>query len=790
MVDYRRLFVVAVAFTFVPQEAGASELVDVLPLTDRIVMLHFNDGHVEHHRRGKPRADEKIVAVPLDVRAASQPKSYGISSEDDPAYRESKQPVGVGRKSKGTDFSWLCEWDNSSQRCVNQRPDHTKEHWLYLTLPQPMRRDKTYTVSTASLASNGAKWKIRFDESAIRSEAVHVNSQGYVPNSRKYAYLFSWMGDLGGLDLKPYLGRACRIVDASSHRAVFETKITFRKPANNAETYQGDDTPNANFLGADVYECDFSAFSTPGTYLVAADGIGSSFPFRIDQDVYRDAFRTVTRALYHNRSGIELRAPFTTFPRPAPHNPKLTPGFAGKLVYTTVRFTEWVDDPKVLLASAKGPVETAGWYQDAGDWDSSYEHLRVAQELLFAYELAPKNFKDGELNLPESGNGVPDILDEAAWLPRFLYRLRRELLAKKYGTGGVGLRITGDPFGDDEKRLSSGAKVGQGSWEDVDRTWVVSGEDPWTTYRYAGVSAHLAYCLRLSGAQDPEKMDWSAEARQAYEWARRNTRPGDEGKNPRLRDARLYAAAALFRLTGDKRYELQVASDSSEITPTSILSDDLRFGPMLYALTGTRTQSTLRPDSVTSERLRAAVLFSADETAIATSERRALRWGGNPWMPMLVGQQTTPWLLEGAVAYVLTRVTEPERARRYLTALYTTADYFLGANSQNMTWVTGLGPRHPEHPFHLDAWYNGQGKPHPGLVVYGPWRKDKDTGAGPWDKDWANKTAYPDIDRWPGNERWFDSAASPLTGEFTVHQNAAPAAAFYGILAAPGLSAQ
>ena len=163
------------------------------------------------------------------------------------------------------------------------------------------------------------------------------------------------------------------------------------------------------------------------------------------------------------------------------HNPKLTPGFAGKLIYTTVRYPEWGSEggnAKELLAHAKGPIESAGWYQDAGDWDSYETHLRVAQELLLAYELAPKNFRDGELNIPESRNGVPDILDEAAWLPRFCQRLRHELLRKGYGTGGIGLRIAGDAFGDDEKTLPDGKKVGQGSWEDVHRTWAASGEDP------------------------------------------------------------------------------------------------------------------------------------------------------------------------------------------------------------------------------------------------------------------------------------------------------------------------
>lgn len=82
----------------------------------------------------------------------------------------------------------------------------------------------------------------------------------------------------------------------------------------------------------------------------------------------------------------------------------------------------------------------------------------------------------------------------------------------------------------------------------------------------------------------------------------------------------------------------------------------------------------------------------------------------------------------------------------------------------------------------MDAWYNGKGKYHPGLIPYSPWRKVKHEGQGPWDADWANPTAYPHIDRWPGNERWFSNRCSPMASEFTVHQNIGPAAAFYGLL--------
>ncbi|MCL4193197.1 MAG: glycoside hydrolase family 9 protein, partial [Thermoguttaceae bacterium] len=365
--------------------------------------------------------------------------------------------------------------------------------------------------------------------------------------------------------------------------------------------------------------------------------------------------------------------------------------------------------------------------------------------------------------------------------PRFCYRLRHELLAKGYGTGGLGLRIAGDAFGQDEKELPGGKRVGQGSWEDVDRIWAASGEDPWSTFRYAGTAGHLAFCLELAGATDPEGIDWAREAAEAYAWAKQNTRPGDEKKGPALREPRAYAAAALFRLTGDEQYERQFAADTAEINARTLLTDDAQYGPVLYALSAGKGA----PDGELRKRIRSAVLSTADNLGVEVSSKRALRWGGNWYMPMLVGQQTTPWVLPVAAGYTLAREEEPERAKRYLAALYTTCDYFLGSNALNMTWVTGLGPRHPEHVFHMDAWYNGQGRFHPGIIPYGPWRKERDEGQGPWDVAWPHKTVYPHIDRWPGNERWFDNRCSPMNSEFTIHQNTGPAAALFGFLCAP-----
>lgn len=56
-----------------------------------------------------------------------------------------------------------------------------------------------------------------------------------------------------------------------------------------------------------------------------------------------------------------------------------------------------------------------GSWRDAGDFDRRTYHFQVVDSLLSIYLLFPENFKDAQLDLPESGNGIPGIIDEAAW---------------------------------------------------------------------------------------------------------------------------------------------------------------------------------------------------------------------------------------------------------------------------------------------------------------------------------------------------------------------------------------
>jgi hypothetical protein len=772
--------------------ASASEVKEVLPLTGNILIVHFKDGYAIHHLRGQQRTDESVVADPLNEASAMLPGSYSIISANDENYTTARQPVAIGRKSKGTEFAWLC--DSYSNGCINTHPDYAKEHWIYLFLPSALQTSKIYTINLAGLAAGANSFTFTYNELRLHSDAIHVNNIGYsTAATQKYAYLYHWMGDKGSLDLSAFNNKPFRIADSATGNTVFTGSIQFRKSKTNAETGQTGDTPGNNFSGADVYEMDFSSFNIPGNYILVVDGMGASFPFKIDADVFREPFYWTMKGLYQNRSGIQLLPQYTGHPRPAPHNTALTPGFANRLKYSSIRYFDLTDadnspaDKPTIEAGFKGNLTaTYGWYQDAGDWDTYYTHSHVAAHLLFLYEAGRNKFTDNELNIPESGNGIPDLLDEATWQLRFYKRLKDEIKSRGWGTGGVGgARVMGDLWGGDTRADGST----KGSWEDTDRDWYVTGEDPWTTYKYAALAAQFDFILRSENLTDPLGVDWRKEATDAYKWAKANTRTGDENEHfgVQLKHVRMYAAAALYRLTGTAAYHDDFKQVANAVIENSIDMgySDLAFGAWIYL----QMPANRNTDAALLNKIRQAANATAETQLMNGAGSRACRWGGDLNFPMLVGQPTTPMVTAGVYGYISNTVSNPARAIDNLAALHTTADYFLGTNPLNITWISGVGDRYPVGIFHLDWWYSGNASVIKGVVPYGPWRVQDFGPLGPWNPNWAyndkngNPRIYPaNINDWPGHERWFDQRTSPLTCEFTIHQNTVIAAFVYGFL--------
>ena len=172
-----------------------------------------------------------------------------------------------------------------------------------------------------------------------------------------------------------------------------------------------------------------------------------------------------------------------------------------------------------------------GGHHDAGDYNPR-SHLDVAQTLMDAYEIAPRKFYDGQLNIPEKGNGIPDILDEAFWALRLWIDLQEE-------DGGVhnGTESAGDPNFIETVELD---RVGDYAY----------AKDAPGSYAFAGAMAQASRLWRSAG-KTQEADDFLGRARRAYEWAG-NQSPAR--KSPQNDQTGLRSPAQLLKTTGEERF--------------------------------------------------------------------------------------------------------------------------------------------------------------------------------------------------------------------------------------------
>ena len=789
----------------------ASDIVEAVFITNRIILVHFDDGSVKHHTAGQSIFADVLTDNPLNLTNAMNKMNYQLQSFEDANYAVAKNPDSLGRKTKATEFSLPSFFPTTK--------NYAFEHWVYLFLPTPMINGKKYRLTTGSLASKTNTFTLEFNDWQKRSEAVHVNIIGYTPlAAKKYGYIYYWLGDKNGLKLESYVKKPDNtpvpfyLLRNNNNSIAFTGNIIFRKGVVN-ETKQDDAGITGSYIGAEVYECEFSSFNTPGKYRLVVPGIGCSFPFEIKKDIYRQVYKKVAKGVYQQRSGITLPASRVGVVRPAPHRPLVTPGFKNKLVYTSWRHYDGSisetpqSDKPALLAGVKGPLNNVwGWYQDAGDWDSYSSHMRIPQTILNAYEVAPRNFALSELNIPESNNVLPDILDEARWQIRYIFRQRKAIKDAGFGTGGVGGgRVFPDLSGGD---APNGIAIR--SWQDTTRVWYITGEDPWMTYKYAGLAAQFAFILQKNGLTDPEGINWRAEAISAYNWANANTRVGDEvakfGNDYFLRNDRGYAAASLYRLTKIASYNTQAIADLAWLllpNADNLLhfpNKDKQWAIFMYAMTGTEGGITV--DAPTFAACKGSIDFTTYWHFEAGNDffqvDRALRWYGNVYDPMGGGNATIPRMFEAIIGVGLgQRLGFPAATlAKYREKLYTGADYFMGTNAFNTTWITSLGERSPNQDlFSLDGWYNGTNKMTEGLIPYGAIAiggAGTSTDPNPFNPDfaWNGSNAggavskvYPtDINQWPGHERYFEQRWSPNVNEYTVHELLVPAMVYYGFI--------
>ncbi len=686
------------------------------------------------------REIDAVVGEHLDIDWATDPSTYSISSTGDGNYANAASPVAIYRKSKPTALARTDSW----------RFDGPVGHVLYLRLPEALVEGAEYAIEF-----DGGPFEAQtfaYAPESLRSEAVHATHLGFRPDDpAKVAFLSCWMGDGGPLD---YSELRFSVLDDGTGESVYDGTLRLSK----AKDATDEDAYKTNHNGTDVYEADFSDLADPGTYRVYVEGIGCSYPFPISDTAWRDSFLVSARGFYHQRSGIELGPPHTEYARPRCFHPG-----DGVAVYHSAcalmdsgNGLSQDDDGNFghLVAGKTDQIVADAWggYMDAGDWDRRIQHLNASRLLLELVEMHPDYYAEFSLNIPESGDGLPDLVSEAL----FNLDCYRRMQTPEGGIRG-GIESAEHPAN------------GDASWqESLDIMAYAPGV--WSSHVYAGVAARAAYVLE---GIDPDRASIYADsALKAMEWAERElpNRPDDD--HHAVLDARNLAAAEMYRLTGEDRWH-QIFLDTTAFSQPNVElfvweDHDQRDAPWVYIST--------QHDGV-DEQIRknclAAILAEADNRT-ARADITGFRWTKYEWMPSAWGAFSAPDGESLVRAHVLTGED------KYLRALVLASQTGAGANPVNMCFTTGLGHSSPLNPLHIDSQITHQ--PPPGLTVFGPLNAAQ--GAQDWAHDNLDKTCYPPSREWPVIEAYFDVFWYPAMCEFTVQTPMARNAFTWGHLAA------
>jgi len=231
------------------------------------------------------------------------------------------------------------------------------------------------------------------------TERIHIDQFGYQPDSKKYA-IFS-NPEIGFNASESYTpGSTIQVIDVVTELAVF-TGTAQEWNNGNVHSQSGDSG----------WQFDFSSVTTAGNYYIYDEQNNTkSYDFTISESVYNDVIKAATKMFYYNRCNMDKVAPYADTKWLDSDN------FNNPLQDANCRF---IEDPN---NSALEKDLSGGWF-DAGDYNKyvTFTHSTL-HHLLYAYSENSSIFAD-DWNIPESGNNIPDLLDEINWEMEWLEKM-------------------------------------------------------------------------------------------------------------------------------------------------------------------------------------------------------------------------------------------------------------------------------------------------------------------------------------------------------------------------------
>jgi endoglucanase len=484
-----------------------------------------------------------------------------------------------------------------------------------------------------------------------------------------------------------------------------------RDVTNGTVVYQGtlSSANSYEFSGETVKVADFSDFKTPGEYELYVDGGAKSFPFIIGNGVFEDVSAGLTKALYFNRASIPLEEEFAgPWHRPAGHpdNSVLIHGSAA---------TE--NRPEESTISSPG-----GWY-DAGDYNKYIVPISSSiHHMLLAYEQFPEFFDNQDLNIPESDNVMPDVLDEA------LFALRWMLTMQDPNDGGVYHKLTHANF--------------QGTLmphEVTSARYVVQKSTP-ATLDFAAVMAQAA---RVYENMLPDFADSALTAAEyAWQWAEANPslayNQGDVS-NPQTGTVNdLYDPNISTGEYGDSNFSDEKFWASSELYITTENEDYYDSGGWSgVGVSGWGNVKALGLFSMLQHRKNLTAAGLADTSAMKQALVNAFDWfvnsGNNSAYRSPFGIQSWQfsWGSNGGAGNIgmsLFMLYQTTGDAKYYESALATVDYLLGRNAVGYSYVTGFGDKTPMHIHHRQSEADDVYNPVPGWVSGGANSGQQDEG--------------------------------------------------------------
>lgn len=498
-----------------------------------------------------------------------------------------------------------------------------------------------------------------------------------------------------------------------------------------------------------VYIIDFSRFTTPGTYRLMINSIQSD-PFTIGNNLYDQLAIDSARYFYLNRSGIELLPEFAgeNYARPAGH-----------LTDDNVTCYRGTDPQNVTWDGCDYTLNARGGWYDAGDYGKYVVNGGISLwTLLNIYERLPEAYPDSSLNIPESGNGLSDILDEARWQMEWLLSMQ---VPEGYPQAGMVHHKLHDLQWEGFPSLPHTEFDNNNDFNEGNGRYVF----PPSTAATYNLAATAAQCARIWRGIDDDFADRCLNAAiTAFNAGMTNpiaiagNTPGAGGGNyddTNITDELFWAAAELFITTGDEQYYQAMLTTPYLGVFGGVGKDSAMYWGDVASL-GALSLILHNSDLAEMASLRDQVVATADEyVAKIQSEGyrlpiRQYEWGSNSAV------------LNNAI--ILAYAYDITGDAQYLHGVTESMDYLLGRNALAFSFISGYGARAMTNPHHR-FWSNNPGSgypaPPPGVVAGGP-------NAAPSDPI-ALQNA--ELEMGPAR-RYVDMSGSWSTNEVTINWNA------------------